>query len=610
LAASAGDRRRQKQLASGQMRDLGDAMHFDDDRAGVLRCGRPAASARRSTRSLPVKSSLFPCTCRAGLALSLLLATACAGGAESRPTDEFALKRFAEPSKDERRQPSAWARPFVAERTDVTFDDVVGAEHAKQTLSALMALWRQIPATAGLAAHPPKGALITGPDGVGKTMLAKAAARSAGLPLLQVSGAELLADGALSAGERLHGLFVQARRQAPAIVLLPQVDALGSVHPLGGGRPDVLAQLLAELDQLSAQDRVFAIATAVDVRSLPKELTSPGHFEHVIGVSPPDARQRQQLLERLTQDIPQAADVQLAAIGEQLAHQTPATLVHLVQAAAAAALLEGRREVRMGDWEQAIDAFWLGPVDHSTATSDASRWRTACHEAGHAVVASLVPNGRRVRKVSIVPRAYARGVTSFTPSEPAEALTEADVFALMATAVGGIEGEAALTENGASEGSSSDLMLAQMLARQAVTSWGFDVATSRQTPFEFSMNGGELGVGNALRDRIDDAVEQMTKEAVDYAARAFDELPTRRAAYEVAEALFARGELSGAEVRDIVRRHSERPLWLDQPPETADAMRQWTRQTLDDRLREQQDVESAALTSPASPSSTPPAPDR
>jgi cell division protease FtsH len=368
------------------------------------------------------------------------------------------------------------AKVLIESTPKVTFKDVAGCDEAKLELQEIIEFLKEPQKFQRLGGRIPKGALLLGPPGSGKTLLARAVAGEAGVPFFSMSGSDFVEMFVGVGASRVRDLFEQAKRNAPCIVFVDEIDAVGRHRGagLGGGhdeREQTLNQLLVEMDGFDANEGVIMIAATNRPDVLDPALMRPGRFDRQIVVDWPDVRGREGIFRVHTRNIPLSDDVDL----QQLARATPgmagADIANMVNEAALLAARRNKKKVTMDDFEDAKDKVMLGAERKSLVMTEGERRSTAYHEAGHALVAWLQPGSDPVDKVTIIPRGRALGVTSYLPSEERHARTRDDLVRIITMMMGGRAAEM-IVFNHLTTGASNDLERATSLARKMVCELG------------------------------------------------------------------------------------------------------------------------------------------
>jgi len=457
----------------------------------------------------------------------------------------------------------------------VTFDDVAGAEEAKEELREIIEFLRNPERFRALGAKVPKGVLLVGPPGTGKTLLARAVAGEAGVPFFSISGADFVEMFVGVGAARVRDLFEQAKRHVPCIVFIDELDAVGRQRGagLGGGhdeREQTLNQLLVEMDGFEQNSGIVVLAATNRPDILDPALLRPGRFDRRIVVDLPDVRGREQILRVHTRRIPLAPDVDLATLAKSTPGFSGADLANLVNEAALLAARRNSRMVTMRDFEDAKDKILMGIERRSVVLSDHERRVTAYHEAGHALVAKLLPTADPIHKVTIIPRGRALGVTAQLPEEDRYTLTKQYIEDRIVIILGGRAAEKVVF-NQVTTGAANDLEQATRLARKMVCEWGMSEVLG---PVALSNRHEEVFLGREIvqpRDYseetarlIDAEVRRIVTEAMEKAERLLrDHLD---ALHRIAQALLEREVLSGQELDRLLRNE---PL----PPQTDGSLR-------------------------------------
>ncbi len=370
------------------------------------------------------------------------------------------------------------ARLLSEDQIKTTFADVAGVEEAKEEVKELVEFLMDPGKFNRLGGHIPKGVLMSGSPGTGKTLLAKAIAGEAKVPFFSISGSDFVEMFVGVGASRVRDMFEQAKKQAPCIIFIDEIDAVGRHRGagMGGGndeREQTLNQLLVEMDGFEGNEGIIVIAATNRPDVLDKALLRPGRFDRQVVVSLPDIRGREQIVKVHMRKVPLGDDVK----PEVLARGTPgfsgADLANLVNEAALFAARENKRTVSMEQFEKAKDKVMMGAERRSMVMSHAERMNTAYHESGHAIVGRMVPDHDPVYKVSIIPRGRALGVTMFLPEEDRYSHSKQAILSQICSLYGGrIAEQLTLGDNGVTTGASNDIQRATHLARSMVTKWG------------------------------------------------------------------------------------------------------------------------------------------
>ena len=409
------------------------------------------------------------------------------------------------------------ARLFPANTPTVTFDDVAGVEEAKQELHEVVDFLKAREKFQCLGARIPKGMLLIGPPGTGKTLLARAIAGEAGVPFFSISGSEFVEMFVGVGASRVRDLFDQAKRNAPCIIFIDEIDAVGRHRGagLGGGhdeREQTLNQILVEMDGFDTNTSVIVLAATNRPDILDEALLRPGRFDRRIILDRPDISGRNAILKIHAKGKPLAESVNLEALAKQTVGFTGADLANLVNEAA---ILSGRRNkkaIEMPEFEESIDRVIAGPERKSRRVSPREKEITAYHEVGHALVARTLPDADPVHKISIVARGMSLGHTRQLPTEDRYLLTRSQFKAILATWLGGQTAEALVFDE-LTTGASDDIKRATDLAHKMVTEYGM---SDRLGPRTFGNKQGMVFLGREITEQRDygDKVANLIDEEV------------------------------------------------------------------------------------------------
>lgn len=406
----------------------------------------------------------------------------------------------------------------------VKFNDVAGAEEAKQELSEVVEFLKDPGKFTSIGATIPKGVLLAGPPGTGKTLLAKAVAGEAGVPFFTISGSDFVEMFVGVGASRVRDLFGQAKKNAPCIIFIDEIDAVGRQRGagLGGGhdeREQTLNQLLVEMDGFGANEGIITIAATNRPDILDPALLRPGRFDRQVVVGRPDLNGREAILKVHARNKPLADDVDLKIIAKKTPGFTGADLSNLLNEAALLAARNNNKVIAMADLEEASEKVSMGPERRSHIVSDKDRRLTAYHESGHAIVAHLLPHADPVHKVTIIPRGYAGGYTMMLPTEEQDYKTKSQLLADIRVALGGRVAES-LVLNEISTGASGDLQSVTNTARAMITRWGMSdtlgpiVFGEQQEQVFLGRNlGHERNYSEEIAGKIDEEMHRMVDEA-------------------------------------------------------------------------------------------------
>ena len=406
----------------------------------------------------------------------------------------------------------------------VSFKDVAGAEEAKQELEEVVEFLKDPGKFTTIGAKIPKGVLLAGPPGTGKTLLAKAVAGEAGVPFFTISGSDFVEMFVGVGASRECDLFTQAKKNAPCIIFIDEIDAVGRQRGagLGGGhdeREQTLNQLLVEMDGFGANEGIITIAATNRPDILDPALLRPGRFDRQVIVGRPDLRGREAILKVHACNKPLADDVDLKIIAKKTPGFTGADLSNLLNEAALLAARLNKKVITMAEVEEASEKVSMGPERRSHIVSDKDRKLTAYHESGHAIVAHLLPHADPVHKVTIIPRGAAGGYTMMLPTEEQNYKTKSQLLADIRVALGGRIAEALILDE-ISTGASGDLQSVTNTARAMVTRWGMSdelgpiVFGEQQEQIFLGKNlGHERNYSEEIAAKIDSEIHRIVEEA-------------------------------------------------------------------------------------------------
>ena len=453
------------------------------------------------------------------------------------------------------------ARRYDEDKIKVTFKDVAGAAEAKQELQEVVEFLKEPQKYNELGAKIPKGVLLYGPPGTGKTLLAKAVAGEAGVPFFSISGSDFVEMFVGVGASRVRDLFEQAKKSAPCIVFIDEIDAVGRQRGagLGGGhdeREQTLNQLLVEMDGFGANEGIIMIAATNRPDILDPALLRPGRFDRQIVVDRPDIKGRTEILKVHVKGKPIAEDVELEVIAQRTPGFTGADLSNLVNEAALMSARKNKKKINMPEMEEAAERVIMGPERKSRVISDNEKRLTAYHEGGHTIVGMLLEHTDPVHKVTIIPRGRAGGYTLSLPKEDRYYATRSEMLDELKVLLGGRVAEALVLKE-ISSGASNDLQRATALARQMICEYGM---SEKIGPVTFGHRQDQVFLGRDIaRDK--DYSEEVAAE-IDKEVRAF--LDDAYAATEkllnenmdklhlIAQALIERETLEKEEIADIV----------------------------------------------------------
>ena len=392
------------------------------------------------------------------------------------------------------------AKLLGEDQIKVTFADVAGVDEAKADVQELVEFLREPDKFQRLGGRIPRGVLMVGQPGTGKTLLAKAIAGEAKVPFFSISGSDFVEMFVGVGASRVRDMFEQAKKQSPCIIFIDEIDAVGRHRGagLGGGhdeREQTLNQLLVEMDGFEGNDGVIVVAATNRPDVLDPALLRPGRFDRQVVVGLPDIRGREQILKVHMRKVPINENVKAGVIARGTPGFSGADLANLVNEAALFSARAGKRLVTMEEFEKAKDKIMMGAERKSMVMSDKERMNTAYHEAGHAIVGRIVPDHDPVYKVSIIPRGRALGVTMFLPEEDRYSLSRQTILSQICSLYGGrIAEEITLGKDGVTTGASNDIQRATEMARNMVTKWGLSETLG---PLLYSEDEGEVFLGRS-----------------------------------------------------------------------------------------------------------------
>ncbi|HBA67136.1 MAG TPA: ATP-dependent zinc metalloprotease FtsH, partial [Methylococcaceae bacterium] len=408
------------------------------------------------------------------------------------------------------------ARMLEEDQIKVTFSDVAGCDEAKEEVAEMVDFLKDPAKYQKLGGKIPRGALMVGPPGTGKTLLARAIAGEAKVPFFTISGSDFVEMFVGVGASRVRDMFEQAKKHAPCIIFIDEIDAVGRQRGagLGGGhdeREQTLNQLLVEMDGFEGNEGVIVIAATNRPDVLDKALLRPGRFDRQVTVGLPDVKGREQILNVHMKKVPAADDVVIKYIAQGTPGFSGADLANLVNEAALCAARTNKRLISMVDLEKAKDKIIMGAERRSMVMSEKEKRMTAYHEAGHAIVGRLVPDHDPVYKVSIMPRGRALGVTMFLPEADQYSISKRKLDSMISSLYGGrIAEEMIFGWEEVSTGASNDIERATELARNMVTKWGL---SQRLGPLAYSEEEGEVFLGRSVTQHK--SVAEETSHTID-----------------------------------------------------------------------------------------------
>jgi cell division protease FtsH len=461
------------------------------------------------------------------------------------------------------------ARMFGGDRPRVTFEDVAGADEAKEELQEIIEFLRDPKRFQKLGGRIPKGALLLGPPGTGKTLLAKAVAGEANVPFFSMSGSDFVEMFVGVGASRVRDLFEQGKKHAPCILFIDEIDAVGRHRGagLGGGhdeREQTLNQLLVEMDGFESNEGVILLAATNRPDVLDPALLRPGRFDRRVIVDMPDVKGREGILKVHSRKIPLSDDVDLSVTARATPGMSGADLANMVNEAALLAARYGRDRVTMDEFEEAKDKILLGPEKKSRLVKDEARELTAYHEAGHAVVGAHLEYSDPVYKVTIVPRGRAGGVTYFLPEDDRTEVSRHWCLDTITQSLGGRVAEQVVLKRMGS-GAQSDIQMASKLVRKMVTQWGM---SEKLGPISFGEREEQIFLGREIQQHqdyseetaqvIDEEVTRIISECYDRAKKILED--NLDILHSMAKALLERETLGREEIELLLKRESLPPF--------------------------------------------------
>ena len=456
------------------------------------------------------------------------------------------------------------ARLLTEDKNRVTFDDVAGVDEAKEELAEIVDFLKDPQKFQRLGGKIPKGALLIGPPGTGKTLLARAIAGEAGVPFFTISGSDFVEMFVGVGASRVRDMFEQAKKNAPCIIFIDEIDAVGRHRGagLGGGndeREQTLNQLLVEMDGFEANEGIILIAATNRPDVLDPALLRPGRFDRQVVVPNPDVNGRERILRVHMKNVPLAADVEVKTIARGTPGFSGADLANLVNEAALMAARKNRRMVMMRDFEDAKDKVMMGAERKSLAMSEDEKRNTAYHEGGHALVALSVPSADPVHKATIIPRGRALGMVMQLPEGDRYSMDYQQMISRLAIMMAGrVAEEVVFGKDKVTSGASSDIQAATGLARNMVTRWGYSDVLG---PISYGDNQEEVFLGHSVArtqnvsedtaQKIDVEVRRLVQNGMDEARRIITERLDDL--HSVAKALLEYETLSGDEIINVMK---------------------------------------------------------
>ena len=474
------------------------------------------------------------------------------------------------------------AKLLGEDQVKTTFSDVAGVDEAKEDVRELVDFLQDPTRFQKLGGRIPRGILLVGQPGTGKTLLAKAIAGEARVPFFSISGSDFVEMFVGVGASRVRDMFDQAKKQSPCIIFIDEIDAVGRHRGagLGGGhdeREQTLNQLLVEMDGFDGNEGIIIIAATNRPDVLDPALLRPGRFDRQVVVPLPDIRGREQILKVHMRKVPLSEGVEPSKIARGTPGFSGADLANLVNEAALFAARQSRRTVSMTQFEQAKDKIMMGAERKSMVMSDEEKRTTAYHEAGHCIVGRLMPGHDPVYKVTIMPRGRALGVTMFLPEEDRHSWSRKLIRAQLCSLFGGrVAEEIILGEEGITTGASNDIQRATQLARNMVTKWGLSekmgplMYDDEEEEVFLGMSAGSRGsqVSDETAKMIDQEVRIIIDDCYDHSSKLLNE--NVDILHTMAEALLEYETIDSDQIDDLMARRKPRPPkdWQDTPTDT------------------------------------------
>lgn len=465
----------------------------------------------------------------------------------------------------------AKARLYGPDKKKVLFTDVAGNEAAKQDLAEVVDFLREPKKYEKLGAKIPRGVLLAGDPGTGKTLMARAVAGEANVPFFSISGSEFAEMFVGVGASRVRDLFAKAKKNAPSIIFIDEIDAVAHKRDArgGAGREDeqTLNQILVEMDGFDNDSGVIVIAATNRVDMLDKALLRPGRFDRHVNVTLPERKDRLAILKVHFKNKPIAKDVDLDALAAKTAGTSGADLANIANEAAITAAREGHKEITNSDVTEAFERVAIGPERKSKVMNDYERKMTAYHEAGHAVVGHVLPDSDPVHKVTIIPRGRTGGVTWFLPPEDKSYKNIYELKDILARAMGGRQAEKLIFGTDAvTTGASSDLQNVAQLAKEMIVEEGMGTVTRNQVFPEGEMGYYTISTGKPYSEKtaelIDAEIKALTVEAAERAelvlkanTKVLDELAAALLEHETLEEKDLEPLLKGAKLPEKAKLH-------------------------------------------------------
>jgi cell division protease FtsH len=450
---------------------------------------------------------------------------------------------------------------LVESSKKVTFDDVAGADESKAELAEIVEFLKEPQKFKRLGGRIPKGVLLVGPPGTGKTLLAKAVAGEANVPFFSISGSDFVEMFVGVGASRVRDMFAQAKKNAPCLVFVDEIDAVGRHRGAGYGggndeREQTLNQLLVEMDGFEENENVILIAATNRPDVLDPALLRPGRFDRQVQVTNPDVRGREAILKVHTRKVPLARDVDLSVVARGTPGFSGADLANLANEAALLAARQNKRRVTAVDFDNAKDKVLMGTERKSMAMDEKEKRQTAYHEAGHAICSLHVPEADPIHKATIIPRGRALGMVQSLPEKDSYSESRTKMLSSLTLAMGGrVSEEMIYGYDKVTSGAKGDIQMATNLARAMVTEWGLSdelgpVSYANTQDNYLGIGGGRSNISEQTANLIDAEIKRLLTTAYDEAKKILTE--NRQELEVLAQALMEYETLTGVEIQDIL----------------------------------------------------------